>query len=108
MKAVSALTCDGPFRKDIRLREQIDDASDSLLANIGEGFGQATDRHFAKYLYIARGSLEEVRSHLAVGRARGYLDEDSYHRLNGEGAELVKMISGLIRHLLRSDRKNRY
>lgn len=79
----------------------------SIVSNIAEGFGQGTDRAFAKYLYVARGSAEEVRSHLVSALARGHVDAETCRRFDAEAIELFRMMSGLIRLLLRSDRKDR-
>ena len=91
--AVSAITADGGFQRHPRLREQIDDASDSLLANIAEGFGQATDRAFARYLYIARGSANEIGAHLTVAEARGLVPPVPAARLIEEARQIANMIS---------------
>jgi four helix bundle protein len=53
---------------DQRLRDQIRDASDSMLSNIAEGFEQPTDRAFARYLYISKGSTAELRTRLYRAR----------------------------------------
>ena len=57
------------------LRLQLAAASGAIPANIAEGFGQQSDRQFAKYQYVARGSAHEVRAHLAVAHARSYVTE---------------------------------
>jgi four helix bundle protein len=105
--AVSALTATGRFSRDEPLRHQVDGAVGSLAANIAEGFGQGTDRAFANYLFIARGSANEVRTHLRVAAARGYLQEDTRAAVDRELEEIARMLGGPIRHLLRSNRKNR-
>ncbi len=52
------------------LRDQIKDATDSVVSNIAEGFEQSTDRGFARYLYISKGSTAEVRTRLALALER--------------------------------------
>ena len=108
VEAVSAVTGGGRVGRNDRLRSQIDDAVDSVLSNIAEGFGQATDRAFARYLYIARGSANEASSHLAVAAARGLVDQATAASLTQEATEIARMLSGLIRYLLRSDWKDRF
>ena len=106
--ALSAITAGEAFQRHERLREQIDDASDSLLANIAEGFGQATDRAFARYLYIARGSAHEIASHLVVADVRGLATHATAVPLIEEARQIGNMISGFIRYLVKSDWKDRY
>ena len=78
-----------------------------MPANIAEGFGQQSDRQFARYLFIARGSAQEVRSHLTVARGRDYLSETETMELCNKYEEIARMLSGLIKYLLASDRKVR-
>src|SRR5438045_2149752 len=78
-QAVSALlTCPG-LRRDCKLSQQLGDASDSTSSNIAEGFGQQTDRKFAQHLFIARGSANEVRSHLVTAGCRNYITAHAAH-----------------------------
>src|SRR5688572_13869846 len=64
--AVSAILERPKARADWDLRAQLAAASAAVPANIAEGFGQQTDRQFVRYLFIARGSAHEVRSHVSV------------------------------------------
>jgi four helix bundle protein len=105
--AISAITNRIEFARDQELRRQLRAASGRIPAHIAEGFGQKTDRHFAHYLYIARGSAKEIRAHLMVATGRRYITEAE--RLSHWEAydELARMLTGLIRHLERDDRKQR-
>lgn len=76
--AVSAILQRRAFSKDFDLRDQLGSSSARVPALIAEGFEQKTDRHFAHYLYLARGSAKETKTHLRVALNRGYvLLEDS-------------------------------
>ena len=105
--AVSAETRCGPLSRDLRLRDQIDACADSLLSNLSEGFEQGTDRGFARYLYIARGSCAEAGAHLAVAHLRGHITAAKAEDLRKDASQIVRMLTGLIDYLLRSDRKRR-
>jgi four helix bundle protein len=54
------------------------DSSGNIPGHIAEGFGQSTDRHFARYLAIARGSAQETRGHLAAALVKEYLRRFDY------------------------------
>lgn len=105
VRAVSALTESPVFSRHTRLAEDINDTAASVLVNIAEGFGQATDRAFAKYVAIARGSCNELRSHLVVATIRRCLREERRIELHREAEEISRMLTGLERYLLRSDRR---
>ncbi len=107
VEALSATTRRGSLSRDYELREQIDGCADSILSNLSEGFGQGTDRAFARYLFIARGSCVEAQAHLFVAKARGHLGAEEATRLREDGEEIRRMLTGFIGYLLRSDRKRR-
>jgi four helix bundle protein len=54
------------FARDFGLRDQIQRASVSIMANIAEGFGRHSDREFVNFLNIAHASVSEAQSHLYV------------------------------------------
>ena len=105
--AVSAVLERPKVRADWDLRVQLASASGAVPANIAEGFGQQSDRQFARYLFIARGSTQEVRAHLAVAHGRDYISDDEKTELSAKYEEIARMLTGLIKYLLASDRKLR-
>jgi four helix bundle protein len=90
------------------LRGQLDDASQSVAALIAEGFPLKTDRHFADYLYRAKGSSSETRAHLHAARVRECITLDEEQRLRSEYIEIEKMLAGLISYLRGSDWMDRW
>jgi four helix bundle protein len=66
--AVCAILRRPKLINDFDLHRQLSESSGKIPGHIGEGFGQLTDRHFAHYLGIARGSALETRGHLATAR----------------------------------------
>jgi four helix bundle protein len=52
------------FAQDFGLRNQIQRASVSVMANIAEGYGRYSDKEFANFLNMAHASVSEVQSHL--------------------------------------------
>ena len=69
---VLELTRSGPAVRDRRFCEQLNDSSRSVASNIAEGFGRYEPRDFARFLSIARGSLDETENHLRDGVASSY------------------------------------
>ena len=106
--AVSPLLKRPQLIRDFDLHKQLSESCGKIPGHIGEGFGQGTDRHFAHYLVIARGSALETRGHLAAARQRQHISGDEEIAVSGLYQDLADMLSGFIAYLRRSDRKNRW
>ncbi len=106
-EAVSALLERPSMQQDRRLAEELADSSASVLDNSGEGFGQQSDRAFARHLYIARGSNNEARSQLIVALARHHITPTEFATLEDMSQQLGRMITALLRHLQKEDRRYR-
>lgn len=82
-------------RKHYRLIEQAESAVSSIAMNIAEGKGRYSKKEFVHYLFIARGSLFETVTLLAIFHRRGWLGDDELLRLKAGGIEIGKMLTGL-------------
>jgi four helix bundle protein len=82
-RRIYEITANGNFAKDYGLRNQIQRASVSIMANIAEGFGRRSDKEFANFLNMAHGSVSEVQSHLYVALDLNYVTEPSFAELHG-------------------------
>jgi len=60
------LTSSTSFKGQGSLRDQIERAAVSVTNNIAEGFERGTTQELLTFLYIARGSVGEVRSMLCL------------------------------------------
>lgn len=89
----------GRFAKDFGLRDQIQRASVSVMANIAEGFGRHSDREFANFLNIAHSSVSEVQSHLYVALDLNYLQQNTFSELYQLLDEVSRMTLALSKHL---------
>jgi four helix bundle protein len=90
------------FAQDYGLRNQIQRASVSIMANIAEGFGRRSDKEFANFLNMAHGSGSEVQSHLYVAFDLNYISKASFAELNGLLDEVSRMSLVLAQHLRKS------
>jgi four helix bundle protein len=87
------------LRRDRKLHEQINDANDSITANLSEGFEQSSDAAFASYVHHSKASAAEVLARLRQCQVKGYItDQELASRLKC-GEELKRMMSALIRYL---------
>lgn len=105
--AVTALLTAPELRKNFNLRNQIADAVDSIAANMDEGFEQGTDRGFARYVTISKGSLGETLGHLRRAHRKGYISQEDLAGRVTMGEALGRMLGGFIKYLHRSDFRDR-
>jgi four helix bundle protein len=91
------------FQRDRELSSQINRASVRVASDIAEGFEVRSDRHFAKYLYDAKGGTREMRTHLAIALARHLLTPDELTRLTETYSEIARLLGGLIKRLESDD-----
>ena len=81
------------------LTNQIRRCATSIPANIAEGAGRRGNNEFKQFLYIALGSSIELETHLILSEKLGYIKEGDFNRLNDSLAEIIRMLSGLIKSL---------
>ena len=98
-RMIYELTGNGMFAKDFGLRNQIQRAGVSAMANIAEGFGRRSDKEFANFLNMAHGSVSETQSHLYVALDLNYIDQPSFTKLYELLDEVSRMTFTLAQHL---------
>ena len=89
----------GSLGKDFALRDQICRAAVSSMSNVAEGFSRNSDRDFAHFLDIAKGSVLEVQSLLYVALDISYIGNDEVERLYELTDKTASLIGGLIVYL---------
>jgi four helix bundle protein len=94
------LTQRAPFARDQRLVVQINDSSESVMANMAEGFGRGTQEEFITFLGYAIGSLDETQSHLVAAYDSGYIVREQYATLFREGTAIRKLAVAFIRSMI--------
>ncbi len=94
-----------PFAKDYSLGDQIRRAAVSVMANIAEGFERGAKGEFIHFLYIAKSSCGEVRSHLLFAHDQQYLKQPEFDSLRASCLKLSMKISNLITYLKASGLK---
>ena len=101
--ALAAYACTRRFPSDERfvLVVQIRRAATSVPANIAEGNGRLHRGDYVHHLSIARGSVKELEVHLLLSERLGYLSVAMRRTLEASCDEINRMLTGLIRALLR-------
>ena len=77
-------------------------SAQSIPANIAEGYGRYYYQDNVRFCYVARGSLEELLSHLVLAHQLNYIPSEIFDRLAQQGDDLVRLINGYIVYLKRS------
>jgi four helix bundle protein len=85
--------------KDYGFRDQICRAAVSISNNIAEGFDRSSNAEFIRFLYIALASCSEVKSMLYLAVRLDYINENKKEKLVENGAEISKIIRGLIKSM---------
>ena len=105
---IYAITKEGPIARDYGFTEQIRRAALSVMNNIAEGFERGSNKDFAKFLFIARGSAGEVRSMLYIALDQQYLTTETFEHCCNICVRCSQICWGLIKHLKKhSDWKTR-
>ncbi len=84
------------------LNQQMRRSAQSIPANIAEGYGRYYYQENIRFCYMARGSLEELLSHLVLAHDLEYIPSELFEPLAKQGNELVRLINGYIAYLKRS------
>ena len=87
------------------LTSQIRRSSASIGANIAEGCGRRGNGDFHRFLQNAMGSASELEYHILLAHDLGILPQPKFKDLNTNIVEVKRMLSALIRKLMKSARK---
>ena len=79
------------------LTSQARRAAAAIPANIAEGYGRQSTASYAQFLKIARGSLNELETHLLLAERVGLTKPGSCADTLQQVDQLGKMLGGLIR-----------
>ena len=91
-----------PSDEKWNLTQQLKRAAQSIPANIAEGHGRFHFLDNVRFCYIARGSLTEVQSHMALAHDLGYLSDEIYKRMTAHAESIGKQLNNYIAYLKRS------
>ena len=93
------LTRSFPVEERFGLTAQLRRAAVSIPSNIAEGHDRIGGTEFRRFVSIARGSVAEVETQIAVAVALGFLRADEITSLSSELIRLSKMSFSLHRSL---------
>ena len=88
-----------PSDERFRLIDQLIRASYSIPSNIAEGNQKNTTKDYLNFLYISRGSANEVKYFLLLSKDLNYIDTETYQDLDDKITSIIKMLNALISSL---------
>ena len=95
-----------PRFKDFALRDQMRRSAVSISSNIAEGFergsNRESNRELIQFLYIAKGSVGELRSQIYLAHDNDFVVERETPSLMQKCIELSKGINNFINYLKKS------
>ena len=96
-ESVYSLARQLPRNEQYALSDQMRRAVVSIPSNIAEGFGRDTKADFIHFLYMARGSLNEVSTQLELSKRLDFLfeTESVQVEIDGLGKQLNAFIAKL-------------
>jgi len=84
-----------PDSERFALSDQVRRAAVSVASNIAEGSGRASNKDYAHFLSIARGSLYESLTQLELAKSFGYIE--SADDAESVAGEISRMLTTLIK-----------
>jgi four helix bundle protein len=104
-KDIYTITRRENFEKDFRFVQQMRAAAGSIMDNIAEGYGRSGTKEFIQFLYISRGSCQELISQIYRAWDVQYISEEEFLELKKQLNSLSVMIFNFIESLNKSETK---
>lgn len=100
---VHTITKNFPKAELYGIVSQLRRACVSIPSNIAEGSQRTTNKDFANFVLIAKGSLAEVQTQLLLSKRFGYIIETEWSQLQQEIDELHRMLHSFHSRLVTRD-----
>lgn len=103
VKGIFVLTSKEKFSKEFSLKDQIKRSAISVMSNIAEGHGRGGNKEFVHFLFIANGSLSEVKSQLYISFDFNLLNEQELNKFLADIFKIENMIKALVKKMKESE-----
>lgn len=100
VKKIYLLTQKFPKEEIHGLTSQIRRAAVSVPANIAEGHGRSTKRDFRQFIFISKGSLQEISTLIQIAEAMGYISKQDLEDVQFSIISLIRRLSNLTKTLV--------
>ena len=88
-----------PHCERYALIDQMRRSAISIPSNIAEGQGRGSDKDFAKFLFIARGSLYELETQIELCRILNYFTPSDINSITALMTEIAKMLNTILKKI---------
>ena len=85
--------------RDFGLKDQLQRAAVSIMANVAEGFDSRSNKHFINFLSYAYRSASEVQSLIYVAKDQNYYSEKQFSEIYALTEKVKGLIGGFIKYL---------
>lgn len=93
------LTKSFPKEEIYGLTSQIRRSAVSISSNIAEGYGRRSTAEYIRFLNIAQGSCNELKTQLIIAQRIGYCTSESIREINQELLSITRMLISLTNKL---------
>lgn len=95
--AIYQLSKGASLVREFALADQMRRAAVSIPSNIAEGDERDTDKDAVRFLYIAKGSVAELRTQLDLANKVSLISDSDFQNLDQQSEEIARMLRGLIK-----------
>lgn len=103
VKRIFEMTSRDQFSREFFLKDQIKRCSVSVMSNIAEGYGRGGNKEFVQFLYIANGSLNELKSQLYISFDFNLISEEELNKYLLDLYKIENMIKAFARKIKASE-----
>jgi four helix bundle protein len=103
VKNIFLITSTDKYSKEFFLKDQIKRSAISVMSNIAEGYGRAGNKEFVQFLYIANGSLSELKSQLYISFDFNLISEEQLENYLKDVLKIENMIKAFARKIKESE-----
>ena len=103
VKLIFTLTSKEVFAKEYFLKDQAKRSAISIMSNISEGYGRGGNKEFVQFLYIANGSLNELKAQTYIALDFNLITEQNLNEVFELMTAIELMIKSLAKKLKESE-----
>lgn len=105
VKSIYQATVSFPKEEEFGLKLQMRRAVISVISNIAEGYGRQYKKESIQFMFMSKGSLNELEAQLIVSGDLNFLKDDTVQLLLEQIEVSRKLLSGYINYLENADLK---